>query len=185
MNISRIDFVSDSKSNAIVINEAFCKNHSLTANHAYYHSSMLFDQISYFHGKQFKASNQLCPNENLDNFGIDYQLFNDGDTLSFQRKFSTRKNCKPIDYGFQTTYNLRTGRFSQHKHFFPLHTENQDFLRSIDFQLVQIGYFIWFVGGYIPQVLLSLNLGGTLYSLLLFLFPPITNMVFTVQFSEY
>ena len=61
------------------------------------------------------------------------------------------QQCKRIDYGFQTMYNLRSGRFSQHKHYFPKNARWNEFLMTTNFQIVQIGDLLWFVGGTTPQ----------------------------------
>ena len=59
--------------------------------------------------------------------------------------------CKEIKHGFQTTYNLRSGRLSQRKHDFPKHDEFQELLEATNFQIVQIGFYLWFVGAFVQQ----------------------------------
>ena len=60
--------------------------------------------------------------------------------------------CKVIKHGFQTTYNLRSGRFSQRKHIFPQHDGFQTlFLEATNFHIVQIGHILWFFGAYIQE----------------------------------
>ena len=108
----------------------------MSRGHAYYHSTKFSDQISYFHGKRSKGDDSHC----LSRSEIDT-----GDIVIEDHK------CKKIDYGFQTMYNLRSGRFSQTKHHFPKNNKWNEFLMTTNFQIVQIGDLLWFVGGTTPQ----------------------------------
>lgn len=117
--------------------------------HKYFHSTKLFDQISYFHGKHYKSSDQLCPDANY--FELQFgniQINNNKNDPNIKLSLISVPKCKEISYGFQTTYNLRSGRFSQRKHYFPKHNEWQDLLEARDFYILQIGYFLWFFGGF-------------------------------------
>ena len=113
-----------------------CTNISLSRGHAYYHSTKFSDQISYFHGKRSKGDDSHCllrSKINTENIILEDQ------------------KCKKIDYGFQTIHNLKSGRFSQHKHYFAKNAKWTEFLMTTNFQIVQIGDLLWFVGGTTPQ----------------------------------
>ena len=121
---------------SLIRNTLSCTNFSLSSGHAYYHSTKFSDQISYFHGKRSKGDDSHC----LWRSTIDTGNFELEDP-----------RCKKIDYGFQTMYNLRTRRFSQRKHYFPKNAKWNEFLMTTNFQIVQIGDLLWFVGGTTPQ----------------------------------
>ena len=64
----------------------------------------------------------------------------------------TDPKCKAIKHGFQTTYNLRSGRFFQQKHDFPQLDGFQTlFLEATNFHIVQIGQLFWFFGAFMQE----------------------------------
>ena len=83
--------------NITLIDISYCKNHSLTKGHEYFHSTILFDQISYFHGKYYKTPGELCKNSNVTQLQVGNitHIWNEG-------------NCAQISSHFIADLNFRS-----------------------------------------------------------------------------